>query len=147
MSEFSFKIYLASFKEGARERIEGSASPTFLDIQEKNLKFLEQVSIQIDVELTKEHLILYPSLKTEAWIPCAICNQDIPVVVTVSQFCHMENRKEIFGGFLDIRELLREALLLEVPQIAECKEGCPERVALAKYLTKKKEGNLPFQDL
>jgi hypothetical protein len=54
----------------------------------------------------------------------------------VEDFYHAEPLAEIPSALFDYTELVREAILLQVPAFAECRQGnCPERTVIKKFLT------------
>jgi hypothetical protein len=79
----------------------------------------------------------------------------VAVPIKLSNFYHGEPLAEIRTGVYDFSQMLREAVLLEVPHFAECKGNCPQRVAVKKYLKQPMspeeqaadEGYLPFAGL
>ena len=130
-----FKIFVLRLREGQKEKIEESFSPTFLDIHEADLAFTAPVNLEGEAELADETLILHFAIETEATMPCAICNEDVQVKLEIADFCSTIAVEEIKSGTFDFRDVVREAILLELPSRAECNEGnCREREVLAKYL-------------
>ena len=84
--------------------------------------------------------------------PCAVCNKMIPTEVSVNNFYHTEMIQEIPSAVFDFREILREALLIELPLVVECNKGnCPERETLAPFIRSKERSEnptyFPFTDI
>lgn len=144
-----FNIYIDRLKEGEDKVLNESFFPGFIDIQEAELEFNKPILVKGKAYLTNESLVLNLMIEAEATMPCAICNEDVRVPIVIKDFSHIEEFKNIRGGIFNFKDILREAILLEVPLIAECTNGnCPEREFVAKYLTKeKKEEKHPFSDL
>lgn len=133
----TFKIFVYRLKDGQQEVIEETLSPDFLDIHEAELSFSVPVVLQGKAEVAENTLILQLSIETEATLPCSICNQDVQVKIGISDFYHTEELANVKDGVFDYRQILREAILLELPYTAECNEGsCPERESLARYFKK-----------
>lgn len=148
-----FKIWIDRLGEGNVQKIEGSFDASFLEIDEKELKFPAPIQVTGEAYLADQHLVIHLKAKTTATMPCAICNQMIDSELKVENFYHSEALEEIPSAVFDFAEPLREALLIELPHYFECCGGnCPERANIAPYLrsTPKaddKKINLPFADL
>lgn len=133
----TFKIFVHRLRDGREERIEETLSPDFLDIDEADLVFKEPVNIEGTAAVTDDILVLILSIDTIAALPCAICNTDVKVKISIPHFCYTEKLSDIKGAVFDYQEALREGILLELPYTTECNGGdCPERADLAKYLTR-----------
>ncbi|MDN3509221.1 MAG: hypothetical protein P0S93_04325, partial [Candidatus Neptunochlamydia sp.] len=85
-------------------------------------------------------------IKTEAEMPCLICNKRIQKKIVISSFYHTEEVANIKGHIYDYTDLIKEAVLLEVPSFVECMGNCPKRAELKNYLDKG-ETQFPFADL
>lgn len=148
----AFKVWIDRLREGLVQKIDESFDPSFLEIDEKELKFLSPVQVTGEAYLADQHLVLHLKARTKATLPCAICNQMMDTELKVENFYHSELIEEIPGAEFDFASPLREALLIEIPHYFECCEGnCPERKSLAPYLrSAPKTGdksNFPFADL
>ncbi|MCH9626938.1 MAG: hypothetical protein S4CHLAM2_05700 [Chlamydiales bacterium] len=133
----AFKIFVSRLRDGQKESIEESFSPAFLDIHEQELAFSVPVVVQGEAELAQDTLVLRLNIETEATLPCAICNQDVQVKLEIADSCYPVPVAEIKGDVFNLKGVLREAILLELPYRAECKQGkCPEREVLSKYFSR-----------
>jgi uncharacterized metal-binding protein YceD (DUF177 family) len=129
-----FKIFVHRLKDGQKEIIEETLSPAFMDIHEKDLAFNVPVKIHGEAECADQALVLRLYVVTEATMPCAICNENIQVKLEIPDLCHTEEFGDIKGDVFDFKDILREAVLLELPSRAECGNGnCPQREVLAKH--------------
>ncbi|MBA2726669.1 MAG: hypothetical protein H0U49_00650 [Parachlamydiaceae bacterium] len=138
----SFKIFIEQLRDGRTEEIEESHSPDFLDINEDELKFKRDVLFEGQAYLADDNLLIHLKIETFATVPCSICNNPVEVKIEIPNFYHMEPVAEIKTGTFDFAEVLREAILLEVPRFAECGNGqCPEREKIAKFLREKPEAD------
>jgi uncharacterized metal-binding protein YceD (DUF177 family) len=148
-----FKIWVDRLREGSVQKISGSFSPSFLEIDEKDLQFKVPVEVSGKAYLAETHLVIQLNAKTEASVPCSICNEMMDVELKVENFYEAQAIEEIPGAVFDFSAPLRAALLLKLPQYFECREGnCPERTTLAPYLrsapkAEEKNTNFPFADL
>ena len=134
----TFKIFILRLKEGEQEIIEETLAPTFLDIHEEELTFQAPIAVSGKASVADTTLILQLAIETEALMPCSICNQKIPVKIAIPDLCYNESLDEIKNGVFDYQEVLREAILLELPYTVECNGGaCPERETLLKYTSQK----------
>lgn len=140
------KIYIDRLLDGKTEKIEETLKSDFIDIIEAELDFPSPVSVQGKTYIAEDHLIIQLKIKTDALIPCSICNKSVKVPIEIEKFYHTEELSEIKGQVYDFTSPLREGILLEVPTYVECMGKCPEREKIKKYLS---EGNkqFPFADL
>lgn len=151
----AFKIYIEQLREGHTEKIEEKLDPSFLDVKEEDLSFVDPVEVEGEAYLAENDLVLHLNIHTFATIPCAICNEEIKVSVDLKNFYHTTPANEIKSGIYIFKEMLRENILLTTPLFAECNNGqCPERVQLKKFFRasdsqdkNSDEGYHPFADL
>jgi len=156
MADEAFRIYVDQLRHGETEQISESLPPDFLDIHESELSFPEPVSVQGEAYLTSDDLMLRLNVTTVAYMPCSICNEKVAVGIKLKDFYHSELLADIKTGVYNFSEMLREAILLEVPYFTECNEGnCPHRAKVKDYLKEPKsikeqeaeDGYRPFADL
>ncbi len=153
--EDEFKIYIEQLREGHDKQIDECLSPDFLEVNEPDLTFHQPVELKGSAYLAENELILNWNIRTEALIPCSICNDKVPVEIEIRNFYHSEPTEDIKTGIYNYKQLLRDTILLEVPSFAECNEGkCPHRQEVARYLkehaeeeSNDEEGYHPFADL
>jgi len=149
--ERSFEILIDRLKDGQTLKINEAFHPSFLEIEEKELSFDHPVAVKGEAYLTDRELILHLDAATKAQMPCSICNEKTFIKLEIKNFYHAQPIEEIPSAIYNFREILREALLIEVPPFVECNEGkCPVRATLAPYLRaekRKEETYLPFSDL
>lgn len=132
-----FKIYIDRLKGGKRAEILESVLPDFMEIHESDLAFRSPISLKGEAIVTDGTFFLELEIKTEALIPCAICNSEVIFNITIPKLYHAVNVEEIKGAIFNFKELVREHILLELPPIAECQNGCcPERKSMAKFMKK-----------
>jgi len=147
-----FKIYIDRLRGGNTQVIDASLDPAFLDVQEAELSFPSPVLLKGETYLTDEHLIIHLKASTKTIRPCAICNRAAQADLVVNDFYHTEMIQDIPSAVFDFREVLREALLIELPLVIECNNGkCPERGALAPFIKSKERSEnptyFPFTDI
>lgn len=152
-----FKIYIDQLRNGEVERLKEEFSPEFLDVNERDLKFVDPVKVKGETYIAEEMLILHLDIATIGIIPCAICNEPVKVPIEIKGFYHAEPLKDVKSGIFYFQGVLREAILLNIPYLAECAQGkCPQRASLQKYLKQEDiskakksddEGYRPFADL
>ena len=149
MSEL-FCIYIDRLKGDVPQKINLTLSPDFFEVNEQGLLLDAPVKVVGEAYLTDEDLVLHLTASTIAQMPCAICNKMVPLTLAVKNFYHAEPLKEIRHAVFDLRALLREALLVELPNFVECQGKCLERVTITPYLRKEEkdsESYFPFSDL
>lgn len=134
----TFKIFVYRLRDGQQEKITERLSPDFLEVSESSLSFISPVEIKGTATLADDVLVLELAVETEAVMPCAVCNQNTSVKISIPHFCYTESLSDIKGSVFNYKNALREGILLEVPFTAECNGGdCPERADLAQYLSQK----------
>lgn len=152
-----FRIYIDRLKSGKTEKLDGSFSPDFLEVKDQELSFSESVELTGETYLTDGTLVLHFGVKTATLQPCAICNKSCSCSLKIMGHYHAEDVSEVKSGIFDFRNVLRDAILLEVPSVVECHDGkCPDRESIVKYFAKDEEsqkknesheGYHPFSDL
>jgi len=120
---------------GQTQKIDEMADPLLLAVEEKELSFPSEIDVKGEAYLTDDFLMIRLKVKTVARMPCAICNEMVTKELKVDNFTHAQPIDEIPSAVFDYSELLREALLLDLPQYVECNQGnCPERATIAPFL-------------
>lgn len=147
-----FRIHIERLRDGQETQISEKLSPEFLEVSEEALSFYKPISVQGKAYVAGDSLILNLEVLATAVIPCAICNKPVEIEVSVDNFYHAEPLEEIKGGTFDFRDVIREAILVDIPHFAECNDGkCPARKEIKKYLKEPEqadeEGYHPFADL
>lgn len=155
--EDAFKIYVEQLREGHLEKIEETFPPTFIEVNEEDLSFVDPVTVTGEAYLAENELVLHFDISTMATIPCLICSSPVKEPIEIEGFYHSIPLGEIKGAVYNFKELLRESILLETPARAECNKGkCPQRQTLKKYLKEEspkkadndiQDGYKPFADL
>lgn len=148
----TFKIFFEQLKGGKVEKLDVTVAPDFLHIDEDVLQFKDPVLIKGEAYLADDALILHLNAEAIAVIPCSICNEPVRVPIEIRNFYHAEPIEGLKKGYFDFKEVVREAILLEVPAFAECSKGnCPKRKEIVKFLKKPAStddtGNRPFADI
>lgn len=149
------KIYVEQLRGGKTWPLQLDLSPDFLEVQETELSFVDPVRLDGEAYLAQDELVIQVSIATKAQIPCRICNELFKTGIVIDKLFHLEPIVGLKRGYFDISSLLREAILLEVPQVAECHGGhCPSRKEVERFLrppgegkVQEDEGYRPFQDL
>jgi hypothetical protein len=147
-----FQISLALLEEGEEVITEETISCDFLDVQEEELRFEDTVSVHTIASLVDQHILLKISAKCTALLPCSICNEWTDYPISIENFSVTEELPEKIK-FFDYTNILREVLLLELPQFVECNGGsCPERKNMECYCTKSSDEKkiaeyFPFEQL
>lgn len=156
MTKDKFNIYIEPLRQRETTEIDEVYSPDFLGVDDEDLSFTDEVRVHGEAYLAGEALILTFSIHAQGVIPCAICNEPVEVKIDIPSFSHAEPIEDLKAGVFNFREVLREAILLEVPLFVECESGqCPKRKELEKYLKPPRkgdekngdEGYRPFADL
>lgn len=141
-------ILIDRLKSGQTEKIDQKLDSEFLGPDEAELKFPTPVTVNGEAYLTDDHLIIHLKAETAVLMPCSICNQMIEADLKINNFYQAVPIEEISSAIFDYQDLLREALLLELPRTVECNGGkCPDREVLKPYMHAEDKTNFPFADL
>ncbi len=135
-----FKIYLDRLANDQVEKISETLSSDFLKIEESDLSFVNPVEIKGEAYLANDHLIIHLVVKTQANMPCSICNEMIPYSVNIDNFYHAEEMTKSKTTIFDFSDVLREGILIDIPPFLECNGKCPKRKEVDHYF--KKENKL-----
>lgn len=147
-----FKIFTDRLRDGEVEQIEIVSDPKFMDVTEKELRFIDPVEVSGEAYQADSDLILNLEIKTIARLPCSICNKETPYQLEIPKFYLTKPLVEIPSHIFNFSSEVREAILLEVPFVVECNGGsCPSREEIEEFLAPPKDseddGWQPFKDL
>lgn len=142
------KVYVEQLRGNKNWSLDAKLEPLFIGVEEKELKFKDPVFIEGRAYLAENNLVISASMQTKAEMPCKVCNEFFKLEIAVEGLVHVEPLTALKRGYVDISPILREAILLEIPVVAECrKEGCPKRKEVEKLLQEREEGYQPFSSL
>jgi uncharacterized metal-binding protein YceD (DUF177 family) len=134
----NMQIALEQLQDGQTVAVEESLPPSFLHLEETDVVFNRPIYLKGEVSRAGDHLILRVKAQTEVLMPCSFCNEMTLVPLCTQEICG-ESEERVF----DYSGLVREEIILMVPQFAECTGGhCPNRSLLDK-LRKKKTASTP----
>ena len=149
-----FKIYVEQLREGHEDKIHEKLRPDFLEVEDPELIFDQAVALDGVAYLAERELVIHWEIKTEAVVPCSICNEPVRVPIHILNFYYSEPLANIKSGVYNFKDLLRETILLEVPSFVECSTNCPKRKEFKKYMKEVsnhpadlEDGYQPFADL
>ena len=150
----AFKIYIDRLSQGKVHHIDEKFPPEVIGIEEDELKFEEPVLVagQAYVAEGEGELVLHLSIRTEAMMPCSICNEMSPFEINLNDLYEIIPLEEIKGAVFDYSKVVREEVILKIPSSHECSRGkCPKRNEYTKYFKTEpsdtQEGYRPFADL
>jgi uncharacterized metal-binding protein YceD (DUF177 family) len=133
-----FKIYVSRLNNGQTHEYEESVSPDFLDVRDNFLKFQENIHVTGSTYLADDHLVSHLCIDAAATVPCSICNEPVRIPIVIKDLYLSTPLTEIKGVIYDLSGEIRDSILLQVPQFAECSEGqCPQRSYIEQFLEKK----------
>ena len=145
------KFFTEQLRNDHREKINATLPPELLDLHEKEILTPSPIVIKGEAYVLDDLLMLSCSIKTEVEMPCSICNAATRVSIQNKDIFISLPLSELPSSVFDCSDLIREEILMLLPQFVECKKGaCPKRQELKPYLkSEKKEGtqNFPFADL
>jgi len=140
------KIYIDRLKNEHVEKFEETVSPDFLEIDEKDLTFPENLKVKGEAYLADDHLVAHFSIFTSATLPCSICNMPVHIPLAIENAYSTIPLEEIRSAIFDLSNEIRETTLLQIPLFAECNNGkCPERDNIKKFLHNESNSQQPGQ--
>ncbi len=150
-----YKIYVDQLREGKVEQIDRQFPIELLDVNETELTFSGKIHVTGEVYQSSDSLVLHLNMEVSGVIPCSICNEQVTVPLSIKGLYHVVPVNEIKGHIFDMRPIVRENILINTPQFAECDGGnCQERSSISQYLKSNdakneelSEGYQPFMDL
>lgn len=150
-----YRIYVDQLKDGKVEKFDRYFPADVMEVEESELRFAKDIHVKGEAYLTEESLILHLDFDAVGTIPCSICNDPVEAPISVKGLYHVVSMDDIRGHIYDMREVVRENVLLNTPSFTECNGGnCSERASLGKYLKSQdslnqepEEGQQPFKDL
>jgi len=143
------KLYIERIREDS-ELIEEELDPSFIDIQEQDIRFEKPISVTGEAYVTDDWLIIRISIKTEGKLVCALCNEPFIFPIDIQDMVENEPLDQVTDGVYDLLPLIRDSILLSMPFYPQCGiTECNNRTAIEPYLKKERspEENSPFKDL
>lgn len=141
------KIFTQQLTNDHHEKIDLTLSPEFLDLHEKEIKTPSPVTLKGEAYVIDDLLMLSFHLATDVEIPCSICNSPTKVRLQNKDILISLPLSELPSSVFDYSDLIREEVVMLLPQFVECKkDACPERAQLKPFLKQEKK-NFPFADL
>lgn len=143
------KIYIDRLRDDEIEEIAEEVEPSHFSMDDKDLKFVDMVTIIGRAYMVKSHLILDLKIKAKAEMPCSTCNGKAVMNLQIDDFSHTEDLENIKSAIYDFSDDVRSAILIRIPQFCECQDGeCPQRKEVNKYLkSSSDETYTPFAGL
>ncbi len=142
-----FKIFVEQLRDGRVEKISENYESSFLDVKGPEFSFKGNVAADGEAYIAGEELVLHLSLKAVYTLPCKVCNAPVDMELYLPNVYEVVPLTEIPHGVFSMRELLRQVILLECKDFAECNGGsCPQRSDITPYLSKPSSAS-PFDQL
>ncbi len=149
--ETPLKIFTKQFRDGKRQTLDYVLPADFLDIREEGISFHSPLHLKGGVYATDDHLILQLSAETEVEMPCSVCNEKTFVPLKTEEIFHTIPFDEMESTTFDFTDLVREEIIILIPQFVECNQGkCPSRTDISKFIKAKaatSHDHFPFADL
>ena len=129
-----FKIFLDRLYDGKKQILDATIEKETLFLDEAEIKFTDSILVKGKAYLASDHLVIRISAKVPITMPCVICNDPVSFLLGIKDQFYTIMREEIPSRIYCFKDLLRENLLLELPQIKECNGGCKKRAEIAPFL-------------
>jgi len=140
-----FLLNIHTLSENHPIIINKSFDPSFIDLDEKEIKFEDPIEIKGKIYLASDDIIINVSSRTYVKLPCSICNEPIKYLLVNKNYMHNQPLKTLNDSIYDYTEIIRQAVILELPAKVECNNNCSERENIAPFL--KKKNNTIFEKL
>jgi len=145
--------FIDRLRDGGETFFDEKVSEEQLDATDDELRFTKSASVKGKAYLAEDHLVIALDIDAHPELPCTVCNEWTPVGLSLKKYYITKPLEEIPSNVYNFLEDVREAILLEVPQFANCGGDCPNKEALKGYCSKGKEvsdndnAHFPFKDL
>lgn len=144
-------VRIGRLKAGQTEKIEEKIPVGYFDFPQSEMEFLGDVSLNGEAYVADDELVIRLDIEALVRIPCRICNEPVELPSKVKSFYHVQPLVEIKDDRFELKDLVRETLLLETVEYVECEGKCPKREEFKKYLKGSDEvvedTHRPFADL
>lgn len=145
------KIFTEQLRDERHEKIQATLPPEFLELSEKEVSACSPVVIEGEAYALDELLMVEVAVRAEIEMVCSVCNRPVRVTLENKNILISIPFSELPSSVFDCSTLIREEIVMLIPQFIECKqEGCPERQVLKQYLKSEKKHeaqNFPFAGL
>lgn len=116
----SLKIYIDRLKDGHIEKIDESIDPCIIFADVTDIQFSGPIRISGDVYLADGEIIFLLDIHTQIVMPCSVCNENVAVNIDIIKVYNVLEMASVKGSVFDMRDMIREMVLLEVPTFVEC---------------------------
>ena len=134
--DHDFTVFIDRLTEGKTQSIDEKVLKDFFFEDEEALKFAPEVLVKGKAYLTNDHLVLDIEVKTEASMPCIICEKFVPFSLEIEKQTLTIPLEEIKSKIFSYKDLIKEGILLQLPQTKECNDGCSLREEISSYMKK-----------
>lgn len=142
-----FKIFIEQLRDGHVEKIDESFESSFLGVEEPDLRFKGNVAVKGEAYIAGDELVLHLAIQANSVVPCKVCNAPVDVQLDLPNVYEVVPLEEVPHGVFSMREILRQVILLDRVEFAECNEGnCPHRPEITPYMHKPSSAS-PFDQL
>jgi uncharacterized metal-binding protein YceD (DUF177 family) len=146
-----------SMPRGLRVRIDGSHSdcevefeerlpPKFLDLPHGDeLSLVSDILVSGKAYRASEWIMIQANVTVSMHLPCSVCNEMCAFSVELMPWKRSVPASSVKDGMIDVSELLREDILLEVPFFVRCHgDTCRNADEFRKYYVS--EDKIPADD-
>lgn len=141
-----FQILTERLKDGEEEELDEVLDPSFLDLAEKDeLKVSSSIKVRGKVYRAQEWIIVDATVWVPVTMRCSMCNEPFSREIVLKRWVHEAEVPK--NGTLDLGDILREDILLEVPFFALCNgDTCHNKAEIQNFIHKEQtfEGHRPF---
>ena len=150
-SESHLFIDLNRLRHEESEPFDVMLDPQVLELSANDsIEVTEPVHATGTASIVDDELIIDLSVEGTLKMRCSTCHEPFAFAVDVTDDVSTHSLEEIKSATFDVKDIIREAFLLEIPHFPQCGgKSCLNRDKIQKYL--KKEGTedtySPFKDL
>ncbi len=151
----SHLLPLNDLRKGQEKKVDLHISQEEFNLVDKEIELEGTLSVQGRIYLVDDHIIFHFSVDSNFRVPCKICNETFIHPLCLKELYHTEEIPPDRWEDYNLLPPIREAVLIELPDVFECSGGaCPKRKELAKYFSKERKqdenssiGYHPFSSL
>lgn len=115
------KIEIAKIPPEGLE-IQTEESKNFINIDDKNVEFIDPISISLKIDLAADELIINGVIKTNVELVCSRCLKKTKQSLVSNKFNLMLDVRDIDN--VDISDDIREEILMLLPVKPLCRDDC-----------------------
>ncbi len=144
-------IFTERLCPGRPEKNDLTLPPEFLGLGEEDIRFSSPLTLQGEMCRMDDLILITLAAQMTIEMPCSICNTLTTLPLQNKNILLSIPLSDVPAGSFNYTDLLREEVIMSLPQFIECHEGaCPKRKEVQSFLKsaeKQAPTYFPFAEL